>query len=166
MDRNEHLNKNTIIKAVIDGTDLSKAEQDHLAECGGCRSEIDRFKSELDTLEQKADITAPLPTRRPVLPEKENYSFRLFRPIFAAGLTALMLVAFIWWPNGGIPVYEETTAQILLEMEADERLMTDIEELEGIALSGIYMDESEETEDLMEDEFMDFLIPTDNGSVI
>jgi len=66
-------------------------------------------------------------------------------------------------------INEETTAQILREMDADEKLMTEIEELEGIALSDINMDESEEiegTEGIIEDEFMDFLIPEENGTVI
>ena len=171
MDRDEHLNKNLIIKAVINETDLSKADLDHLIVCGDCRSEVDRFKGELDMLEQKADLTAPLPTKRPVLPEEESHLLGLFRPrpVFAAGLTALtalLLVAFIWWPNGGIPLQEETIAQIHMEMDADEQLMAEIEELEGIASSAIYMDESDETEELIEDEFMDFLIPTDNDSVI
>ena len=169
MNRDEHLNPDKTIKAVIDETDLDRTDLEHLKECRECRLKIDQFKRELNDLEQKADSTAPLPVKKPILPEQEISSFRFFKPLFAAGLTALLLVAFVWWPNNGMQINEETTAQILQEMDADEKLMAEIEELEGIALFDINMDASEETEGtegIIEDEFMDFLIPEENDSVI
>ena len=42
-----HLGENDILQAVIDDTDLSMLQQQHLQECSQCRSQKERLENEL-----------------------------------------------------------------------------------------------------------------------
>ena len=164
--RENHLDKPTIIRAVVDATDLNKAEQDHLSKCEKCQSRVKLFSLELDMLGQRAIEASPVRLRKPVLPELGIGKFKLFKPIFAASLLSIMAVMVLLWPNNGTLVEKKVTAEILQEMEADEKFMSDLDSLELTAQTGLYMELSEDSEQFVEDEFIDFLVPLENGSVI
>jgi predicted anti-sigma-YlaC factor YlaD len=158
-----HLNEDDILQAVIEEADLSELQQQHLAECSQCRLNKERLENELAHLGQLAERYAPEPRRRVTLAENKIQSPFLFRQ-FAFGAAAVAAVIIVVWAailiRGQQPGNVGNLAQNMVEAE---RLMTEINVLVENALPQVYLDIVGETNFNTDEDFIDFLIPT-NGS--
>ena len=73
-----HLEEDDMLRAVIDDTDLSALQRQHLAQCSQCRSHRQSLESELTHLGQLAERYAPEPLRRiTVAPDNVRLPFSI-----------------------------------------------------------------------------------------
>ena len=159
-----HLNEETILQAVIDEADLSDPQQQHLAGCPQCRANKERLENELTHLGQLAERYAPEPLRRITLEEDKIRRPFLIRR-FAFGVAAAATVIIVVWAAFLIrnpqPGNVGNVAQNMIEAE---RLMSEIDVLVENALPQVYLDIVGETHSSLDDDFIDFLIPTGGGA--
>jgi predicted anti-sigma-YlaC factor YlaD len=158
-----HLAEDDMLKAVIDDTDLSTLQLQHLAECSRCQSHRERLENELTHLGQLAERYAPEPLRRiRVADDKARSSLSIRRfTISAAAVAAVIIVVWATFlirsqQQGGI-------GNLAQDMVEAERLMTEVNVLVENALPQVYLDIVGETNLNMDEDFIDFLIPTDDG---
>ena len=159
-----HLNEETILQAVIDEADLSDQQQQHLAQCPQCRANKERLENELAHLGQLAERYAPEPLRRITL-EGDKIRAPLLIRRFAFGVAAAATVMIVVWAAFLIrnpqPGNVGNVAQNMVEAE---RLMTEIDVLVENALPQVYLDIVGETHSSLDEDFIDFLIPTGEGA--
>jgi predicted anti-sigma-YlaC factor YlaD len=159
-----HLEEDDILQAVVDDTDLSVLQQQHLVECSQCRTRKERLKHELARLGQLAERYAPKPQKRVIVAEQKVWSSLLnWRiAISAAAVAAVILV--VW---GTLLIQNQQQGSIgnlAQDMVEAERLMTQINILVENALPQVYLDIVGETSLNLDEDFMDFLIPVNEGA--
>lgn len=162
----KHLTQDQLIMAVVDEDDLDSTSAAHLSICPDCRLRLQQMTQKLDKLEELARKTAPKPLETP-LPLPEPRGGRLFfKPMAVAAMAVLLMVLVVTWPWNRTENNHIGIAAIFQEMEKDEQLMADIEALESFALSGLHMEANGNGYGMIDDEFIDFLVPRENGSFI
>jgi predicted anti-sigma-YlaC factor YlaD len=149
-----------MLQAVIDDTDLSALQQQHLAECSRCRSHRERLENELAHLGQMAERYAPEPLRRiTVAHDKVRSPFSIRGFAFSAAAVAAAII--VVWATFLIRSQKESRVGNLAQnMVEAERLMTEINVLVENALPQVYLDIAADTNLNLDEEFIDFLIPT------
>ena len=155
-----HLGENDILQAMIDDTVLSRSLKQHLDECSHCRLQKERFEQELTRLGQLARRYAPEPQRQvTIVADKVRSPFLNWKFAFGAGAVAAAII-IVWatvliqsQPPGSVG----NLAQNMVEAE---RLMTEIDVLVENALPQVYLDIVGETNLNLDQDFLDFLIPT------
>ena len=158
-----HLKEDDILKAVIDEADLPGQLQQHLVNCSDCRLRKEQLKQELAQLGQLAERYAPEPQRRVRIPQQKVRS-----PVFSRGLAfsaaAAAAVILVVWGTFLIRSQQQgSIGNLAQDMVEAERLMTEINGLVENALPQVYLDIVGETSLNLDDEFIDFLIPTDES---
>ena len=164
--KNDHLNENRFILAVIDENDLHPNEIDHLAACSVCRAEKKGFERELENLGRVAKDFAPLSKPKPALILNKKNVLRPFRPVFVTGLALTLLTAFILWSTTDVFAPKNITSPHLAEIETDRHLLAEIEDLETFALSVGYWEIPSEINGYMDDDFINFIAPFEDGAAI
>ena len=164
--KSDHLNENRYIIAVIDNNDLDQSEIDHLAACSACRAEKNRFEQELENLGRAAKDFAPLSKQKPALIFNKKSELRPLRPVFVTGFVLTLLTAVILWSTTQVFTPKHITSPNLAETEADRHLMSEIEGLETLALSVSYWEVPSEVNGYMNDDFINFIAPYENGTAI
>ena len=155
-----HLGEDDMLQAVIDGTDLSKVQQQHLAECSQCRSHRERLENELAHLGQMAERYAPEPLRRITVEHDKVQSPFSIRG-FAFSAAAVAAVIIVLWAAFLIRNQQQGhIGNLAQNMVEAERLMTEIDVLVENALPQIYLDIVADTDLSLDEDFIDFLIPT------
>ncbi len=162
--KSDHLNENRFILAVIDENDLSPSEKEHLMTCSACSAGKKRFELELENLNRVAKDFAPLSKQKPATILNKNNVLRLFRPVFVAGFALTLLTAFILWSTTNVFTLKNITSPHLVEMETDRQLMSEIEGLETLALSVSYWEIPPEINGYMNDDFINFIAPFEDGA--
>ena len=161
-----HLGEEDILQAVIDETDLSMLQQQHLQECSHCRSQKERFENELTRLGKLAEHYAPKPQRRVTVPEqKVRTPFFNRRFVFSAAAVATVIIALS--TTFLIRSQQQNQARIgnlAQNMVEAERLMMEIDVLVENALPQVYLDIVGETNLNVDQDFLDFLIPTSDDT--
>jgi predicted anti-sigma-YlaC factor YlaD len=159
-----HLEEDVILQAVIDDTDLSVHQQHHLVECTQCRVRKERLEHELARLGQLAERYAPKPQKRIMVAEQKVRSPLLnWKTAFSAAAVAAVIL-IVW---GTVLIQNQQQGNIgnlAQDMVEAERLMTQINRLVENALPPVYLDIVGETSLSLDEDFMDFLIPTDEGA--
>jgi len=157
-----HLNENQLIRSVIAENDLSLAARNHLLTCPVCQEKKQQFEKELDRLGFMAKACVPMFRKKiPIFSQKKNR--RLFRQIAVAGFATLILLTVGIFRD---PLFKDSQenqmsqSQLIKEMEEDRKLMTEIHALEENPLPDFYMDISVESYGDMNDEFMEFVVPS------
>jgi hypothetical protein len=155
-----HLGEDEMLQAVIDDTDLPALQQQHLAECSQCRSHRERLENELAHLGQMAERYAPEPLRRiTVAHDKVRSPFSIRGFVFSAAAVAAVII--VVWATFLIRSQQESRVGNLAQnMVEAERLMTEINVLVENALPQVYLDITADTNLNLDEEFIDFLIPT------
>ena len=155
-----HLGEDDILQAVVDDTDLSTLQQQHLAECSRCRSHRQRLENELAHLGQTAERYAPEPLRRiTVAHDKVRPPFSIRGFAFSAAAVAAAVI--VVWAAVLIRGQQQTRiGNLAQDMVEVERLMTEINVLVENALPQVYLDIAGETNLNLDEDFIDFLIPT------
>jgi hypothetical protein len=149
-----HLGEDHILQAVIDDTDLSTLQQQHLAECPRCQSHRERLENELTHLGQLAEHYAPEPLRRINVTDDKIRSPLSIRG-FAFSAAAVAAVIIVVWATFLIRSQQQgRIGNLAQDMVEAERLMTEI---------NVYLDIVGETNLDLDEDFIDFLIPTNEG---
>jgi len=159
-----HLAEDDMLQAVIDDTDLSSLQQKHLAECSRCRSHRQRLENELTHLGQLAERYAPEPLRRITVAHdkvRPTFSIRGFAFSTAAVAAVIIVVWAAFLIRSQQPGRVGNLAQNMVEAE---RLMTEINVLVENALPQVYLDIVGETNLNFDEDFIDFLIPTNEDA--
>lgn len=159
-----HLGEDHILQAVIDGTDLSALEQQHLAECSRCKAETERLENELAHLGKMAERFTPGPLKRiRVVDENVRSPFSIRGFTFSAAAVAAVII--VVWATFLIRSQQPARiGNLAQDMVEAERLMTEIDVLVENALPRIYLDIVGETDLNLDEDFLDFLIPTNEGT--
>ena len=161
-----HLSEEQLICAVVQEDDLGQVAKNHLLACSRCKTEKERFEHDLNSLSRLAKDFTPKPVKRPAPDLKDKKMLRPFRPITAAGLAIMFLLVALWWTDPKEPLENTMYSQVLQEMEEDIDLMEKIEMLESLALSGMVMETNGEPYGQLNEEFLNFVVPFENGSFI
>ena len=155
-----HLAEDHILQAVIDDTDLSALQQQHLAQCSRCQSQRERLKKELIHLGQLAERYAPQPLRRINVTDDSVRSPFSIRG-FAFSAAAVAAVIIVVWATFLIRSQQQgRIGNLAQDMVEAETLMTEINVLVENALPQVYLDIVGETNMNLDEDFIDFLIPT------
>jgi hypothetical protein len=160
------LGENDILQAVIDETDLSMRQQQHLQKCIHCRSKKKQLENELARLGQLAGHYAPEPQRRVTVPEQKVRA-PFFNRGFAFSAAAVAAVIIVVWTTFLIRDQQQGQGRIgnlAQDMVEAERLMTQVNNLVENALPAVYLDIVGDTSLSLDEDFMDFLIPLDEGA--
>ena len=154
-----HLAEDDMLRAVIDDTDLSTLQQQHLAECSQCRSHRERLESELTHLGQLAERYAPEPLRRiTVAHDKVRLPFSIRGFVFSAAAVAAVII--VVWATLFIRNQQQgPVGNLAQNMVEAERLMTEINGLVENALPPVYLDIVGDTNLKTDEDFIDFLVP-------
>ena len=155
-----HLEENDILQAVIDDTDLSVLQQQHLVECSQCRSSKQRLEQELTRMGQLAERYAPKPQRR-IAVAQQKVRLPLLNRRFAFSAAAVAAVILVVWGTFLIRNQQQgSIGNLAQNMVEAERLMMEIDVLVENALPRVYLDIVGETNLNLDQDFLDFLIPT------
>jgi len=163
-----HLNESEIIRAVTDQNDLPDDLRRHLSLCSVCQKKKEAFEHKLNHLAYMTEKFAPLPQKKLRLPlpspvrilKPYNPSWNR-HPVFVTGMAVTLLLIVSSWimiNNQGA-----TTAQIIREMEEDQRLITEIQYLEENILPDVYTNISGESYEYFDEEFLDFMVPVEEN---
>ena len=159
-----HLGENDILQAVIDDNDLSMLQQQHLQECSHCRSQKKRLENELARLGQLAEHYAPEPRKRVTVAEQKVRSPLLnWRIAFSAAAVAAVILV-VWGTSLIQNQQQGSIGNLAQDMVEAERLMTQVNMLVENALPQVYLDIVGETSLNLDEDFMDFLIPTNESA--
>ena len=159
-----HLNKEEIIRAVVDENDLPESLRVHLSRCRLCGTEKEQLADNLSCLGSTAQRLAPQPRKEVKLfPEKTlkinrfRLSFRL--SLLATGMAAALIMTVFMWKTFFPISPEDRYAQWPPESGGAEGLMAEISFLVENPLPPIYLDISGESVPGISEEFLEFVIP-------
>ncbi len=166
-----HLDEDQLLQAVVDERDLPASVQDHLAACPLCRGEKERFEQSLARFGHVAERFTPAPGRRVKLPFSESTRrpsswYWIWRGALAAGVAVAAVMILVYGSITVKTTRETTLASLTQEMWADDRLMTEISELSENALPVFCLDISGESDPGLNEEFIDFVVPSIEGEVV
>jgi predicted anti-sigma-YlaC factor YlaD len=135
-------------------------QQKHLQECPQCRSQKERLENELARLGQLAEHYAPEPHRRITVAEQKVRA-PFFNRGFAFSAAAVAAVIIVVWATFLIRSQQQgSIGNLAQNMIEAERLMMEIDVLVENALPQVYLDIVGETNLNLDQDFLDFLIPT------
>jgi predicted anti-sigma-YlaC factor YlaD len=154
-----HLAEDDMLRAVIDDTDLSTLQRQHLAECSQCRSHRESLENELTHLGQLAERYAPEPMRRiTAAHDKVRLPFSIRGFVFSAAAVAAVII--VVWATVLIRNQQQgPVGNLAQNMVEAERLMTEINGLVENALPPVYLDIVGDTNLKTDEDFIDFLVP-------
>ncbi|MBW1859586.1 MAG: hypothetical protein JRI70_05775 [Deltaproteobacteria bacterium] len=159
-----HLDDDQLVWAVVDEAELPLPLREHLSTCPVCRANKAQTAKNLARLGQMAERYAPLPTHPVSLPVDEprgisrwSWGWRTY--VGAAVATALVLVVLWRTPVPPGPSGENGN-MLATEMQEAEEFMTEIAMLVDNALPTVYLDISAESSMDLDEEFMEFVVPS------
>jgi hypothetical protein len=155
---NIHLDEDQVIYSVVDENSLTATIRNHLYSCPICQRKKQQMEQELHNLGGMAKKFAPLPRKEFRLPLHKTPISWSWRPVFATGFAAIILIAVIWWSTLFTPSQKKMMAKNILEMEKDQQLMAEIFTMEEYAPLDFYPDISVESYISYFDEFMEFVV--------
>ena len=126
-----HLSHDELLLAVVDAADLAAEKGAHLGACPVCRGAREHLQERLLRLGRTARELAPAPMRPFRLPPNQTpAAARRFKPLWAVGFAAAMLLAIIagrtMWRYHSEPVAIAATPEADLQLgEAVDALVQD-----------------------------------------
>ena len=160
----QHLNEEEIITAVVDTADLDRPQQQHLADCNHCRSQIEALSGDLNKMAQIAEATTPAvtkPFRAPTADGRHTGWLPLGRKL-ATGLALTVACIII----GGLYLQnhlDNRSMRLAQEMHEAEQLMRQVDQLVENPLPETIMTISAEGVVENDEDFFKFLIPDETG---
>jgi hypothetical protein len=160
-----HLNHAELLLAVVDTADLAAEKSAHIGSCPVCRSAREHLQERFQRLGRTARELAPAPTRPFRLPQPAPTTRWRFKPGWATGLAAALLLVMavgrtMWLAYAPTPVPTAAT------LEADRHLSEAVDALVADALPLTFqylasLDDREASEvDLQTDEaWIDWVVP-------
>ena len=160
----QHLNEDQLLRAVIDIQDLTAPLRGHLAGCRQCLDQKARFEADLGRIGKMAQQAAPQLRKRIILPARESkkpvWAWSVWKGAFAAAAVTAVLVLAIWLPIQMRSPLPGDSANLAREMQEAAKLMAEVDMLVENALPPVYNNISGETAPQLDDDFMQFLIPS------
>jgi hypothetical protein len=159
-----HLSEDEIVVAMVDPADLSPARQSHLHHCEHCESARRRLERGLARFGVCADQCTPLPLGpatlrdRPIRVRASGWNWA-WKGMSAAAVAALIIMAVNLWSQS------PTTRSLSLsgvsgkESVDTERLVSQVNALVENPLPAAYMALTGGNGFVLDDEFMDFIVP-------
>ena len=161
--KEQHLDEQQLIQAVVDENDLPQSMQVHLVSCHQCRSSKVSFEQELVHLGQLAERYSPPPQRKITIPVHEarnsRWSFLNWRNAIGAAATVAAVLLVFWGTTSLRNLSEFGTAGAPSELMEAKRLMTEVNMLVENALPPLYLEITAEYKPDYDKEFYQFLIP-------
>jgi hypothetical protein len=161
--KDQHLNDDQIVTAVVEVSDLPESAQKHLASCHQCRLAVEKFGTELSNIGELARHFSPMSKQRIKLPVEKSTKPILgswkWQMSFGAAFSAILVVAMLWWSGMTPSLINGGPKSLSGELWEDEALMTEISSLTENALPQLYLDITGETDPEDEDDFMNFIDP-------
>ncbi len=139
--KNAHLDVDQIIAALVDGGDITEAQQRHLRDCPRCGAEMRRLDQGLRALEREARRMTPRPAVAVRLPDgltgKTRRPMRWLPPAVALASAAVLLLV-LWLPTHHQPVPTQGLRRAGLQATDDDALLSQIDALVEDALPAEY----------------------------
>jgi len=168
-ERQIHLNKEQIMLAIIDATDLPLPLQKHLSSCLECNREKRQIERQFEQLGQQAAASVPLPGHRIFLASgKNNHRGKWFLQLHSSlGVltTALLIFCISWGAYLIRHTPDKDIHQSVLGTQEAEALFMEVNVLAENALPKVYLEFSREleAESDSEDFYLDYIIPLTDG---
>ncbi|MGD9363549.1 MAG: hypothetical protein PVH85_32095 [Desulfobacterales bacterium] len=163
LDKEQHLDEQQLIQAVVDETDLPRSGQSHLVSCHQCRSSKESLEQELVRLGQIAKDYTPQPQKRIRIPVHEprstRWTFLNWRNAVGAAATVAAVLLVFWATTSVRNLNEFGTAGAPSELMEAKRLMMEVDMLVENALPPLYLEITAEYKPDYDKEFYQFLIP-------
>ena len=162
-----HLDKKTILMAIIDEDGLPVSDRQHLSLCMQCREQKEKLEQGFVHLGKTAQKFTPAPKKRPVLPpeklEEPLFAPRYWKPALATALTLMIVFAVSIWriPSGEIENIASTGNSI--DIWEEEQIMLEMDLLAENALPGQYMEVTSDVEVDFEEAFLDYIAPIEDN---
>ena len=164
-----HLSEEEIVWAIVDSSRLDAAKKEHLITCRHCLAERNRLANLLENAAQMAADGVPLSTLTP--PFDDRRLQRSGRPRFGwrvalAGAALALMISFTVGrylsvrPPTPLP---NTSVAPVADSADTETWMTEVYELTESALPQVFLDIAGQAESGMNDEFIDFIVPTEEN---
>jgi predicted anti-sigma-YlaC factor YlaD len=159
-----HLDDDQLVWALVDEAELPFLLREHLSTCPICRANREQTAENLARVGQMAARFAPSPTKPMALPVKEPRTIAKWswgwRAYVSAALAAALVLAVLW----RAPVFRNPSGEngytTAMDMQEAEQFMTEIAMLVDNALPAVYLDISAESSTDLDDEFMEFVVPS------
>lgn len=148
------------MQALVDMADLTAERQAHLGQCADCRKDLERLEQRFVRLERMARQMTPSPSRSFRLPQKTAPQvWWRFKPMWAAGLSAVLVLAVVlWWP-GNFKTHSPVTHVAVQEPAASDSLLDQVDALIDNPLPPV-LQQLAVTSDLDDsDDVIDWVVP-------
>ena len=160
--KNNHLDDDQLLWAVVDEAELSASLGEHLSSCPECFARKERLEQKLTRLGQKAETFTPSPGKKVSLTidvaRSPHWWSWGWLTALVVSLAAMLIV--LWSSNLFIPSPDRVATRLNQEMLEDERFMAEISLLEENALPSLFGDISQEGSSVFDEEFMEFVVPS------
>ncbi len=159
-----HLGEEQLIRAAVDEEDMPPSLREHLSTCSFCRAEKKRFEGHLARLGRMAQHFAPSAPRRVSLPLERSRSLRGWswgwRRVFVAAMSVAVVIMVFAWPTLLKKTPKDNGFILPREMYEDEAFILEVRTLEEDALPQVYLDISGASYGWLDEEFIEFVVPT------
>lgn len=162
-----HLIHDELLMAVVDAADLAAEKQAHLAACPACTQARARLEERFMRLGRMAQALAPAPARPFRLPPEQAHApgWR-FKPLWAMGLAAAMLLAVFMGRSLGPTFWRQPPpAPTAAMLEEDRRLTEAVDALVEDALPPALQhlasldEEAFQADPYIDEEILDWVVP-------
>ena len=159
-----HLTYDDLLRTLVDRNDLGAGASAHLDSCPRCQNQARQLARRYTRMGQLARSLAPGPSGAFRLPEQRTFGSRWqFKSAMAVGLAGMLVFFFtVWWPRF-FDAPGQTPPDVAHSIEADERLMAQIDDLVEDALPEGYQElamiNGTDITDLSED-LIDWIVPS------
>ena len=163
-----HLSNEDIVWAIVDSDRLDAARKRHLQTCRKCRQEKDYLAHLLENTGQIAADGVPVPTPAPSFEgrrARRSGSARIGWRAALAG-TVLVLLAFTvgrYLPIKQRPTVPDSPVAPVADYNDSEAWMSEVNELTENALPQVFLDIAGQIEPGINDEFIEFIVPTEEN---
>ena len=160
----KHLAEAQILRAIVDLSELSHAQQAHLASCGACMAEKSRLEKMLLQLGNMARTSAPAVMSRPVLPDSRPGLrpgwFLGVRPLVRIAVPALLVLIVVTAALVLKPDQDRHVTLVQEQMIDPEQLLSDIDRLIENPLPQEFQTMISIAEIDPDEDFMEYIVPT------
>ena len=168
--KENHLDEDQQIRAIVYEGKLPDSIRDHLSLCPRCRAGIKKIEHDLNNLSQTAKRHSPVMHRKISLPmEKPSRIYRWlynWRISFGAVAATAMVLLVIWLSIPSAVLHEDSLDILAQVSWEDDDFMTEINALSENVLPQVYLDIIEESYLYIDDEFIKSVVPsTETGSL-
>jgi hypothetical protein len=165
-----HLSEDEIVVALVDPADLASTRQRHLHHCHHCETARRRLERGLARFGERVDQWTPSPIGPASLPDRSKWIHGIgwnwaWKGITAAAVAALVIMVVNLWPQVATigPLYPSGVAE---NGHVETGLLAgQVNALVENALPAAFVELTGGNGSLLDDEFMDFIIPPVNEEV-